>query len=114
MGVPADGGACPNAAAATQPELTVSRLIDAPPALVFKCGLNKRMPRGGGGRRGSPPCRAAWTGGRAASSASRCGRQTAGSTPSAACTTVVPPQLLVFTYAWEDVHGNSAMKCALP
>ena len=93
--------------AANAPELTVSRLIDAPPALVFEAWTSAEHAARWWGPRGYTveSCRLdARPGG---------GYRVAMRSPDGTLRTkrgvyqeVVPSERLVFTYAWEDADGN--------
>lgn len=93
--------------AVAAPELTVSRLIDAPPALVFKAWTTPEHAARWWGPRGFviTSCRLdACPGGtyRVAM------RSPEGSmhTKRGIYREVLPPERLSFTYAWEDEHGQ--------
>jgi uncharacterized protein YndB with AHSA1/START domain len=92
---------------AIQPELTVSRLIDAPPALVFKMWTEQEHAARWWGPQGftAVSCRLE---GRAGGTFRIAMRAPDGTvyTKRGLFHEVVPPKILVFTYAWEDANGN--------
>ncbi len=106
MSAPAD--ARRDNAAATLPELTVSRLIDAPPALVFRLWTEQEHAARWWGPQGfnAVSCQ---LDGRPGGTFRIAMRAPDGSvhTKCGVYHEVVPPELLVFTYAWEDAHGNT-------
>ena len=71
----------PGTATATTPELTVSRVIDAPPALVFKAWTSEQAhPPAGGDPRASLQSRARWMSGRVVPIGWSCARRRARTT----------------------------------
>ena len=94
-------------AAATLPELTVSRLIDAPPALVFKMWTEQEHAARWWGPQGftAVSCRLDGRSGGTFRIAMRAPDGTV-YTKRGVYHEVVPPTLLVFAYAWEDANGN--------
>jgi uncharacterized protein YndB with AHSA1/START domain len=104
MSAPAD--ARRDSAAATLPELTVSRLIDAPPALVFKLWTEQEHAARWWGPQGftAVSCRLEGHPGGTFRIAMRAPDGTV-YTKCGVYHEVVPPDFLVFTYAWEDANG---------
>src|SRR5438105_2606737 len=94
-------------AGATLPELTVSRLIEAPPALVFKLWTEQDHAARWWGPQGftDVSCR---LDGRPGGTFRIAMRAPDGSvhTKQGVFHEVVPPELLVFTYTWEDPDGR--------
>ncbi len=92
---------------ATLPELTVTRLIDAPPALVFKLWTEQEHAARWWGPEGftAVSCRLDGRPGGAFRIAMRAPDGVV-HTKRGVFHEVVPPQLLVFTYAWEDARGH--------
>lgn len=107
MDAPQPAGACPEDGAATTPELTVSRLIDAPPALVFKAWTEQAHAARWWGPQGfsAVSCR---LDGRLGGEFRIAMRAPDGRiyTKRGVYRTFVPPDLLVFTYAWENADGH--------
>ena len=96
-----------SAAAAAAPELAVSRLIDAPRALVFKAWTSQEHAARWWGPRGFTivSCRLDARPGGAYRVAMRSPEGTCA--PSAASiANFVAPERLAFTYAWEDADGQ--------
>ena len=89
------------------PELTVSRLIDAPPELVFKAWTSAEHAAQWWGPKGFTieSCRLDARPGGFYRVAMRSPEGTL-RTKRGIYHEVVPPQRLVFTYAWEDARGN--------
>jgi uncharacterized protein YndB with AHSA1/START domain len=93
--------------AATLPELTVSRLIDAPPAFLFRLWTEQEHAARWWGPQGftAVSCRLEGRPGGAFRIAMRAPDGTV-HTKRGVFHEVVPPELLVFTYAWEDANGK--------
>jgi uncharacterized protein YndB with AHSA1/START domain len=96
-----------DSAAATPPELRVSRLINAPPALVFKMWIEQEHAARWWGPQGftTVSCRLEGRPGGAFRIAMRAPDGTV-YTKRGVYREVVPPKLLVLTYAWEDADGK--------
>jgi uncharacterized protein YndB with AHSA1/START domain len=92
--------------AAEAPELTVSRLIDAPPELVFKAWTSAEHAAHWWGPKGFTieSCRLDARPGGSYRVAMRSPEGTL-RTKRGVYQEVVPPERLVFTYAWEDAGG---------
>ncbi len=95
-------------AAETLPELTLSRLINAPPALVFKLWTEQEHAARWWGPQGftAVSCRLEGRPGGTFRIAMRAPDGTV-HTKRGIYHEVVPPELLVFSYAWEDANGET-------
>jgi len=96
-----------SATAAVPLELVVSRLVDAPPALVFKAWTQQEHAARWWGPAGFTieSCRLEATLGGTYRVAMRSPEGTV-RTKRGTYREIVPPERLVFTYAWEDADGN--------
>jgi uncharacterized protein YndB with AHSA1/START domain len=96
-----------SAADAAPPELTVSRLIDAPPALVFKAWTQQEHAARWWGPQGftAVSCRLDASLGGTFRIAMRAPDGTV-YTKRGVYREITEPERLVFTYAWEDANGD--------